>query len=79
MADADGASKFADLARLERALDELNGKKVSPVCCRTVLQYYHKYIISCIAPNYVQIKGNPIIMDFVACLADIQKGREGGS
>ena len=29
MADADGASKFADLARLERALDELNGKKVS--------------------------------------------------
>jgi len=27
MADADGASKFADLARLERALDELNGKK----------------------------------------------------
>ncbi|KAJ7357714.1 dolichyl-phosphate beta-glucosyltransferase [Desmophyllum pertusum] len=27
MADADGASKFADLARLERALDDLNGKK----------------------------------------------------
>ena len=31
MADADGASKFADLARLEKALDELNGKKVSRV------------------------------------------------
>ena len=31
MADADGASKFADLARLEKALDELNGKKVSLV------------------------------------------------
>ena len=29
MADADGASKFADLARLELALDDLNGKKVS--------------------------------------------------
>ena len=26
MADADGASKFADLARLERALDDLSGK-----------------------------------------------------
>ena len=34
MADADGASKFADLARLEKALDELNGKKVSLVYCR---------------------------------------------
>lgn len=31
MADADGASKFADLAKLEKALDDLNGKKVSPV------------------------------------------------
>ena len=29
MADADGASKFADFARLETALDDLNGKKVS--------------------------------------------------
>ena len=29
MADADGASKFADLERLERALETLNGKKVS--------------------------------------------------
>ena len=29
MADADGASKFADLTRLETALDDLNGKKVS--------------------------------------------------
>jgi len=29
MADADGASKFSDLARLETALDDLNGKKVS--------------------------------------------------
>lgn len=28
MADADGASKFSDLARLETALDDLNGKKV---------------------------------------------------
>lgn len=28
MADADGASKFADLARLEQALDDLNGRKV---------------------------------------------------
>ena len=28
MADADGASKFADLARLQVALDDLNGKKV---------------------------------------------------
>jgi len=27
MADADGASKFSDLARLETALDDLNGKK----------------------------------------------------
>ncbi|RMX49760.1 hypothetical protein pdam_00019761 [Pocillopora damicornis] len=27
MADADGASKFADLAKLEKALDDLNGKK----------------------------------------------------
>ena len=34
MADADGASKFADLARLERALDDLNGKKVRLVYCR---------------------------------------------
>ena len=31
MADADGASKFADLAKLEKALDDLNGKKVSLV------------------------------------------------
>lgn len=31
MADADGASKFADLAKLEKALDDLNGKKVSSV------------------------------------------------
>ena len=31
MADADGASKFADLAKLEKALDDLNGKKVSQV------------------------------------------------
>ena len=29
MADADGASKFSDLSRLETALDDLNGKKVS--------------------------------------------------
>lgn len=28
MVDADGASKFADLARLEQALDDLNGRKV---------------------------------------------------
>ena len=28
MVDADGASKFADLARLELALEDLNGKKV---------------------------------------------------
>lgn len=34
MADADGASKFSDLARLETALDDLNGKKVSLVHCR---------------------------------------------
>ncbi|XP_073252652.1 dolichyl-phosphate beta-glucosyltransferase-like [Porites lutea] len=27
MADADGASKFSDLARLEQALDDLNGRK----------------------------------------------------
>ena len=31
MADADGASKFSDLARLETALEDLNGKKVSLV------------------------------------------------
>jgi len=34
MADADGASKFSDLARLETALDDLNGKKVSLIYCR---------------------------------------------
>lgn len=28
MADADGASKFSDLSRLQIALEDLNGKKV---------------------------------------------------
>ena len=38
MADADGASKFADLARLEQALDDLNGRKVySLLMCKISL------------------------------------------
>ena len=36
MADADGASKFADLARLEQALDDLNGRKVCSLLMRKI-------------------------------------------
>ena len=39
MADADGASKFSDLARLETALDDLNGKKVSLIYCRCYMTW----------------------------------------
>lgn len=31
MVDVDGVSKFVDLVKLEKVLDDLNGKKVSSV------------------------------------------------
>lgn len=41
MADADGASKFSDLSRLQIALEDLNGKKVGEKKFLEILPNFH--------------------------------------
>lgn len=41
MVDADGASKFSDLSRLQIALEDLNGKKVGEKKFLEILSNFH--------------------------------------